>query len=560
MVWGCCGDTPVLVEPMLRAVITEDKVVRSSNFSIKVPLVSVPEYLEAVCRHFGPKTAFIDAVTGSATSYSELWENVQNFATAIQHHGLLPGQFVCFHCVNHVEFWFAFLGVALAGGALVMAKASLTPKELQYQLEDSKPTYIITEPGLLEKVSQAKEHLEGVKELILFSESEGYATVTSLLQEGQKLTFERPERTDPRSTPLSVLYSSGTTGLPKGVISSHYNFLSQMLQAGQDGEPFCNYTDVIVQWLPCTHLSGVFFTLVSLGQGATLLVLPSFKLDLLFASIQKYQGTFLPLFPTFANMLTQSPLWPQYNLSSVRTVGVGGSVTPAVVVERLSKVFNLETLFHVYGMTEASGMVTMSATGQTTLETVGCPLPMTEIKIIDLFSGEPLGPNEEGEILCRGPQIMMEYLNKPQATASAIDSDGWYRTGDVGHYDAQGQFYITDRVKDLIKCMDQQVAPAELEDLLMTHPNVRHVAVAGVPHEGYGEAPRAFVVLKDTEDVSLEGVTRQLQELISENLAFHKHLHGGVEFMEELPKSDTGKFLRRRLRDVYVARTRGASG
>lgn len=173
--------------------------------------------------------------------------------------------------------------------------------------------------------------------------------------------------------------------------------------------------------------------------------------------------------------------------------------------------------------------------------------------VLDLVTGKPLAADKDGEILVRGPQLMLGYLNKPEATENAIDPDGWYKTGDVGHYDVHGQLYIVDRLKDLIKCMDQQVAPAELEELLMRHELVRQAAVAGVPHRQYGEAPRAFVVLtEEAQDLSPQDVAQQLSELIAETSAYHKHLHGGVQFMDELPKSESGKYLRRELRDMYL--------
>lgn len=264
--------------------------------------------------------------------------------------------------------------------------------------------------------------------------------------------------------------------------------------------------------------------------------------------------TLLPLLPTFAAAVTQSALVHQYNLSSVRAIGIGGSTTPDVVAADLVRIFNLETLFHVYGMTEMSGMVSMTPVHWVNSHTVGYPLPLTEVKVLDLETSKPLGAHKDGEILVRGPQLMLYYLNKPEATENAIDTDGWYRTGDVGHFDEEGQLYIVDRVKDLIKCMDQQVAPAELEDLIMKHPFVLQAAVAGVPHVTFGEAPRAFVVLSEDETMGLdeEYVADQLKKLVAENAGYHKHLHGGVQFLDNLPKSDSGKYLRRELKELYL--------
>ncbi|KAM7290031.1 4-coumarate--CoA ligase-like 7 [Ixodes scapularis] len=503
----------------------------------------------------GVPCAQVDGVTGAATTFSELWQQTMAFAAAFRHRGLTPGQKVCFHGSNHVTLWPAFLGIASIQGVLVMAKASLTVRELLYQLEDSQPTFIVTEAGLLDKVLEVREAAGSIQDIFLFSDSEDYVTLDSLLEEGLALGPDMPPlaRSDPRSTPLTVLYSSGTTGLPKGVVSTHFNFVSQMVQMGTEGENMCNYTDVIVLWLPSTHLSGVFFCLVALAQGATALLFPGFKLDLLLAGIQRYQATLFPLLPTYAAAVSQSPLVSQFNVSSVRTIGIGGNATPEVVAQELARIFNIESLIHVYGMTESSGMVTMTSTHGRDIKSVGYPLPLTEIRVLDLDTDKPLGIDRDGEILVRGPQIMLHYLNKPEATRNAVDPDGWYHTGDLGHFDGDGKVYIVDRVKDLIKCMDQQVAPAELEDLLMTHPLVVQVAVAGVPHNPYGEAARAFVVLsEEAAHVPLERIVQELETLVAETSAPHKHLHGGVQFLSELPKSESGKYLRRELRDFYL--------
>ncbi|KAL3195308.1 hypothetical protein MRX96_015784 [Rhipicephalus microplus] len=476
--------------PPPKAIFGDDLVVRSTNVDLKVPLVLLTEYFEPIFRHYGPKAAFIDAVTGSSMSYQELWEQATAMASAFRQRGLRPGGKVCFHCSNHVMMWPAFLGITSIHGVLVMAKASLTVRELLYQLDDSRPQFVVTEQELVPKVEECKESVPSIQ----------------------------------ASCPLMT-----------------------------NGEQILHYTDVLAQWMPCTHLSGVFFTLVALAEGATVVLLPGFRIELLLGSIQRYQATFLPLLPTFAVIVTQSPLVERTNVSSVRTLGIGGSVTPDVVIQDLLRIFNLETLFHVYGMTEMSGMVSGTPLHQVSSETVGYPMPLTEIKILDLDTGKPLAADKDGEILVRGPQMMLGYLNKPEATENAIDADGWYHTGDVGHYDDHGQLYIVDRVKDLIKCMDQQVAPAELEDLLMRHPFVLQVAVAGVPHRKMGEAPRAFVVLtEEARAMSAEDVANQLSEMVAESSAPHKHLHGGVQFMEELPKSESGKYLRRQLRDQYL--------
>ncbi|KAL1481192.1 hypothetical protein MTO96_002420 [Rhipicephalus appendiculatus] len=219
-------------------------------------------------------------------------------------------------------------------------------------------------------------------------------------------------------------------------------------------------------------------------------------------------------------------------------------------VSGAEQVFQLESLRNAYGLTEAAGFISIAAPNTIGYRSVGLPVPMVKYKIIDNASGRQLGPWEVGEITFRAPHRMKGYYKRPDETAEVLDEQRWLRSGDAGYYDHSGQLYILERLKDMIKCLDQQVAPAEIETLLIQHPCVLEAAVVGIDNPEFGEAPTAFVVI---EPSAAGGVSEEeLVRLVSDQTAFHKNLHGGVVFVDNIPKTDTGKYLRRELRRRHL--------
>ncbi|KAH9361365.1 hypothetical protein HPB48_020259 [Haemaphysalis longicornis] len=206
------------------------------------------------------------------------------------------------------------------------------------------------------------------------------------------------------------------------------------------------------------------------------------------------QATLMLQFPTSAQKIVQCANFGDYDVSSMKTLLTGGSATPTVVAQGIIDKFKLKAFRHVYGMSETSGAVTATPASTDDYESVGKPVPMTQIKVVDVQTRERLDPGQHGEICVKGPYCCIGYFNKPEETKQLYDDDGFIQTGDIGYYTAEGKLFVVDRMKELIKCMDQQVAPAELEDLLLQHKAVKEAAVTGVPHPEYGEAARAFVV------------------------------------------------------------------
>jgi acyl-CoA synthetase (AMP-forming)/AMP-acid ligase II len=357
---------------------------------------------------------------------------------------------------------------------------------------------------------------------------------------------------DPHRDPALILYSSGTTGLPKGVVLTHHNLKAAALQllAGD----LAREDDVLVAVSPFFHVVGLHGILnLGLIAHATTVVVQRFDLRRFLEAVQDYGISSAFLTPPVVNDLIKNPLVLEHDLSSLRTILCAaaplGPEAEAAAAERLGCVVR-----QGYGMTEATGPVAtnlVAPDGTVRRGSVGQLVPSTEAKVVDLGDGQELGPGETGEIMVRGPQVMRGYLNRPDATAVALEPGGWLHTGDVGYADTDGFLTIVDRVKEIIKYKAYQVAPAELEAVLGTHPSVGDVAVVPSPEPDAGEVPKAFVLLKPGHQASGD----ELMAYVAERVAPYKKVRL-VEFVDMIPKSPAGKILRR----VLVERERAARG
>jgi acyl-CoA synthetase (AMP-forming)/AMP-acid ligase II len=347
-------------------------------------------------------------------------------------------------------------------------------------------------------------------------------------------------------------YSSGTTGLSKGVMLSHLNIVSNCVMIKTPpmdvSKPAIdNYQDVLPCVLPFFQIYGLTVTLLSkLALGSKIVTLPRFTPDSFINALVKHRGNILHLVPPIVIFFSNFNLKREQTESITHTLCGAAPLGPSDIEKYLNIAPNSKFI-QAYGLTETSPVTHTCI--NTTLGSVGPPLFDTEAKIvkIDDETFTALPPNEQGELLVRGPQIMKGYLNNEKATQDTITPDGWLRTGDIGYYDENRDFYITDRLKELIKVKGFQVAPAELEEILRTHPEISDAAVIGVPDQKCGELPRAFVVVKN-KNVN----EKEIKEFVASKVAEYKKLEGGVEFIEQIPKNATGKILRRELKKKYL--------
>ncbi|HEX5689822.1 MAG TPA: AMP-binding protein, partial [Roseiflexaceae bacterium] len=339
-----------------------------------------------------------------------------------------------------------------------------------------------------------------------------------------------------------------TTGLPKGVMLTHYNLVAEICTLdGLSDAVIVSEDDVVLAFLPFFHIYGIAaFMNASFYKGATVVTMPRFDLEQYLDMVQKYGVTILHLVPPVALALAKHPIVANYDLSKVH----GAFSAAAPLSETVASAMFERVGFRVsqaYGMTEVSGASHLGPTIPEKIKpaSAGRVIPNSECKVVDVVSGETLPPHQNGEIMVRGPIVMKGYLNRPDATAATIDEDGWLHTGDIGYADEDGDFYIVDRVKELIKYKAMQVAPAELEAVILGHPAIADACVIGAPDEEAGEIPKAFVVRKG------EITAEELMAFVAGKVAPHKKIRA-VEFIDQLPKTATGKLLRR----VLIARER----
>ena len=516
---------------------------RAPEPPLAIPEVALTPFLLERAAIHGDKPAFIDGPSGRTITHAGWAAAVRKAAAGLATRGFRKGDVFAIYGPNCPEYTVAFHAVALLGGVVTTINPLYTADELSRQLEDSGARHLVTVAPFLDKAQQAARE-RGLGEVFVFGEADGAVPFASLLSSGGA---PPPVTIDPREDVVALPYSSGTTGLPKGVMLTHHNLVSNILQAqcalGIDT------SDTMVGVLPFFHIYGMTVLMnVGLYTGATVVTLPRFELEPFLDTLQKYRVTFAPLVPPIILALAKQPVVDKYDLKSLHTVFSGAAPLGQNVAMAASARLGCRVV-QGYGLTETAPVTHATRMGGDRLRVagIGPVVPNTESKVVDVATGAELGPKQEGEICVRGPQVMKGYWNRPDATAAMISADGWLHTGDIGYADEDGCFFIVDRVKELIKYKGLQVAPAELEAVLLSHPSVADAAVIGIPDEEAGQIPKAFVVLKG------EVTPEALSEFVAERVAPYKKIRG-FEVIDQIPKSPSGKILRRVLAEREKAR------
>ena len=506
---------------------------------VEIPNTPLTHFLLDRMATYGDKPALIDGPSGRTLTYTELVGGIRLVASSLSKRGFGKGDVFAIYSPNLPEYAVAFHAVSLLGGVVTTINPLYTADELAFQLKDANAKYLLTISLFIDKAKEAAAQ-SNVEEIFVFDMAEGATPFLALLQsDGQPPDVE----IDPAEDLVVLPYSSGTTGLPKGVMLTHRNIVANMVQVeGMAGYDFVTEKDVIMGFLPFFHIYGLVVILnMSLAQGATVVTMPRFDLVQFLELIQKYKITRINLVPPVLLALAKHPIIDQYDVSSVTEMTSGAAPLSEALAETVIR--RLEcNVTQGYGLTETSPVthVCPNFPGKVKRASVGPPIANTEVMVVDVMSGESLGTNQNGEIWMRGPQVMKGYLNNPKATAATLDDDGWLHTGDIGYADEDGYFYIVDRLKELIKYKGYQVAPAELEALLLTHTAVADVAVIPSPDDEAGEVPKAFLVLKEGAMLTAD----EIMHWVAEHVSPHKKIRR-VAFVDEVPKSLSGKILRR---------------
>ena len=509
---------------------------RSKLPDLEIPAGSLADVALRHCRALGDKPALVDAPSGRQITFGQLPALVRRFATGLSRRGFGKGDVLAIFMPNMPEYGVAFLGTAWLGGVNTTANSLYSTDDLIHQFKDSGARFLLTIPDFLDRALPAAE-AAGIGEIFVLGNAENCTSYAELLDN----PGDAPQADiDPAADMVAMPYSSGTTGLAKGVMLSHRNLIANFALSSEANPQ--QEGDKMFAVLPFFHIYGMaLLLLLALYNGVTLLTAPRFDLEQFLQTVQDHKVTMLNLVPPIALALARHPIVDQYELGSVRLITCGAAPLGTDLEEECGRRLDCG-IIQGFGLTEVAGACHIRSLGSELDRpgSVGPVLQNTESKVIDVETGAALGSNETGEVLVRGPHVMLGYLNNPEATAASIDEDGWFHTGDIGYADEDGCFYIVDRVKELIKYKAYQVAPAELEALLLTHSAVADAAVIPSPDEEAGEVPKAFVV------ASAELGEAELMAWVAGRVAPHKKIRR-LEFVDEIPKSASGKILRRLL-------------
>lgn len=503
---------------------------------VDIPETALTPYVLRRAKELSDKAALIDGPSGRTLTYSQLADAIAIAAHNLRERGFKKGDVFGILSPNCPEYAIAFHATATLGGIVTPINPLYTRTEIAHQLKDCSARFLVTIPTFMDKARLAADDA-GVEEIFVFGEAEGATPFSTLLVDNgraEQVAINAAEDL------VALPYSSGTTGLPKGVMLTHRNLVANICQ--MEGLCYFFETDTLICILPLFHIYGLVVVLnMGLYTGATIVTMPRFELESFLKAAQDYDVSLAHIVPPIVLALSKHPVVDNYRLPKLRTIFSGaaplGEELTRACMERLGC-----SLRQGYGMTETSPVTHSSPAPphEVKFGSVGVPAPNTECKIVDLETGEALGPGERGEVCVRGPQVMKGYLNRPDATAQTIDPDGWLHTGDIGYADEDGHFFIVDRAKELIKYKGFQVPPAELEAVLLTHPCVLDAAVIPCPDDEAGEVPKAIVVLRQ------ESEPEAIMEFVAERVAPHKRIRY-VEFVNTIPKSPSGKILRRLL-------------
>lgn len=477
-----------------------------------------------------------DGMTGTTMTAAEFMGQVKALAGGLTARGVGAGKTVALMSPNIPHYCVVFHAVAWAGGTITTINPTYTAAEVTHQLRDSGADIVITIPMFLETARTAAKDAADQPVVVMGDAAEGAEPLSAYY--GAPLDAQIPVDLDRHAVVLP--YSSGTTGLPKGVRLSHRNLVVNVDQVIAGGD--VRKGEVAAAFLPFFHIYGMNVLMnVHLAGGGALVTMPRFDLELFLQISQDHKARRMWIVPPVALALAKHPIVDTYDLSSVEQIFSGAAPLGAEVSDAVAKRLNCVSL-QGFGMTELSPVSHTTPSDKPKSGSSGVALPNTHCRIVDPVSGEDLPAGSEGELWIKGPQVMQGYLNNEKATAETLTSDGWLKTGDIAYIDDEGYMYIVDRLKELIKFKGFQVAPAELEATLVSHDGIIDAAVIGLPDDEAGELPVAYVVTGDPAPTEAE-----IKAHLAKTLSSYKQVHA-VHFVDEIPKSASGKILRRVLK------------
>ncbi|SES03234.1 long-chain-fatty-acid--CoA ligase [Salisediminibacterium halotolerans] len=533
---------------------------------------TLQSYLQRAAELYPEKKAF--HFMGNEMTYKEVYAEALKLANQLHSLGIEKGDRVSIMLANTPQAVISYYGALLAGGVVVQTNPLYVEREIEHQMIDSGAKIMICLDLVYPRVANVREKTElehvivtGIKDFLPFPKNLVYPMIQKK-NTGMKVEIAYNEKThsfnelvkngskepidldvDPKNDLALLQYTGGTTGPAKGVMLTHYNLVVNTQQCEKWMYKLVPGEEVIMAALPFFHVYGMTTVMnLSIRLGYKMIIIPKFDPKSILKAIEKHKATLYPGAPTMYIGLLNHPDIKKHDLSSIKACISGSAPLPIEVQSNFEEATN-GRLVEGYGLTETSPVAVANLIwGHRKPGSIGLPWPDTDVAILSAETGEPAGPNEVGEIIIRGPQVMKGYWNLPEATQASFRED-WFLSGDMGYMDEEGFFYIVDRKKDMIIAGGFNIYPREVEEIFYEHEAVQEICVIGVPDPYRGETVKAFVVLKDGANVTED----QLDEFARKHLASFK-VPKMYEFRDELPKTMVGKILRRVLVDEERAK------
>ncbi|ESN97366.1 hypothetical protein HELRODRAFT_102106 [Helobdella robusta] len=524
----------------------EKNVIRNSTEILQFKNDHVAKYVLDCMSKYSSSIALINGETDERLTFSELERKILKTANILLRLGLKKGDVVTLFSPNSINYPVVVFAATLIGASCSPVNYLYNADELVKLVSQVEPSTVFTTRQLVATVNQILPQCPYIKRVLLIdSDSDIF------VEQNSQSPIADVRNVDICTEDVAVLpFSSGTTGVPKAVQLTHSNLVYNLQQAlNPDRLDFRN-GDRILSVLPYFHIFGYMANMMGcMVTGATQVIMSRFNPEVFLKCLDQYQCSYLTAVPPMVLFMCRHPLAVSTTFPNVRAIVTGAAPTPVSLIEEIRKKLKAGAIVkQAYGLTETSPAVCIGLNSNPKDDSVGPVIPHTELKVLDA-NDQILPRQQNGEICVRGPQIMKGYYKNDADNEQTFTKDGWLRTGDIGSVDEKDFVYLFDRSKELIKVKGFQVAPAELESILLSHPLVADTAVIGVPDDQLGEKPRAYVVLKKTDSVKAQ----ELVQFVEGKVAAFKRLTGGVEFVQEIPKSQTGKILRRVLKEKLLS-------
>ncbi|CAH2062224.1 unnamed protein product, partial [Iphiclides podalirius] len=498
---------------------------------------------------YGDKEAVVNAETGESLTFRQLVQQSVDIALSLVRIGVRKGEVVAVCSEKRFEFIPTVLGIICAGATYTGVDVTGGRATILHRAKLAKPSVIFCSPSAYEVHRETIKSIDSLRKVIMFEggerEWEDVLGFSQFLSESAPLEEFQPIDVEGWSDVAIILYSSGTTGLPKGIPHTHLNLLLILGETG-DKSPYANTRTLITrEWY---YSYGLMHTLLTLSLGSTVLYCPSGDTRNFLEAIQNYKIDVIQVAPSTVSELVDSSLLPQYDASSLACLISCSTPLSAELGQAAKARFpNLGIIHQYYAMSEAGAICgdQRAPKGQKP-GSVGCVADAFTLKVVDVTTRRPLGTNQRGEICFKSPSLMPGYIG--EKSSDYLDEEGFFKTGDIGYYDEDRYFYIVGRIKELIKFNSYQVAPAELDAVLAQHPAVLKAGVAGAPHQEYGEVPTAFVVLRP----GCEATAQELVDYVDGQVSYRMRLAGGVRFVDDLPTVANGKLDRKKLKAILT--------